>query len=65
MSNTTRQIMGDGRQVRLRVLAGDRVVFERAARLSGLTFSAWIRLAMREMATRQLRQMGEEVPWLR
>jgi uncharacterized protein (DUF1778 family) len=53
------------RQLRLRVEPKDRVVFERAARLSGLTLSAWVRQAMRASAARELRAAGEEVPWLR
>jgi uncharacterized protein (DUF1778 family) len=51
------------RQLRIRIEPVDRAIFERAARLSGLTLSAWIRLSAREMASRQLANAGEATPW--
>lgn len=52
------------RQLRVRLSQRERDAFEEAARLSGLTLSAWARLAARELATRQLVGAGRAVPWL-
>ncbi len=54
---------GKGRQLRVRADPSERAAFERAARMSGLTLSAWIRMAGREMAARQLSNAGEKIPW--
>jgi uncharacterized protein (DUF1778 family) len=51
------------RQLRIRLKPADRAIFERAARLSDLTLSAWIRLSAREMASRQLANAGEPPSW--
>ncbi|HZT50876.1 MAG TPA: hypothetical protein VFA22_03035 [Stellaceae bacterium] len=51
------------RQLRIRCDPAERAVYERAARLSGLTLSAWLRMAARELATRQLHLAGETPPW--
>jgi uncharacterized protein (DUF1778 family) len=47
----------------VRLEPGERETFERAARMSGLSLSAWIRLAARETAARQLAYIGEKPPW--
>lgn len=51
------------KQVRIRVAPAERGAYERAARMSGLTLSAWLRLAAREMVARQFANAGEQVPW--
>lgn len=51
------------KQVRVRVPPLEREAYERAARMSGLTLSAWLRLAAREMAARQFANAGVAVPW--
>lgn len=52
------------RQLRVRLSYRERDAFEQAARLSGLSLSAWVRMASREMATRQLVGAGKAVSWL-
>lgn len=55
---------GKSRQVRIRVEPMEREAFDRAAKMSGLNLSAWMRLAAREMAGRQFSNSGVEVPWV-
>jgi uncharacterized protein (DUF1778 family) len=56
---------GKSRQIRFRTEAAEQQAFERAARLSGLTLSAWIRTVLREAAERRLSSAGEKAPWVK
>jgi hypothetical protein len=51
------------RVIQARVSVEEAGAFDRAARLSGLTLSAWLRVAARELASRQLVGTGEGSPW--
>ncbi len=55
--------LGNARQLRVRADPTEREFFERAAKFSGLTLSAWLRQACREAAARQLHSAGIKVPW--
>ena len=49
--------------VRLRLSVDEKRAFERAAELSGLTVSAWIRERLRRAARIEMEEMGERVPF--
>jgi len=49
--------------MRLRVEETEREGFEKAARMSGLTLSAWARERLRGAARRELTEAGEQVPF--
>jgi len=51
--------------VRVRVESIERQAFDQAAQMSGLTLSAWVRLAARELATRQLANAGQKPGWIK
>ena len=42
----------------------EKAAFNTAARLSGLSLSAWMRERLRSAAIDELRKMGKEVPFL-
>lgn len=54
---------GKGRQLRVRTGPDERAAFERAAMLSGVTLSTWVRQALREAAERRLLTAGERPEW--
>ena len=54
---------GKSRQVRIRVAPDERDTFDQAAKMSGLTLSAWVRFAARQEADRRFRDAGKETPW--
>lgn len=54
---------GYSSQLRFRSEPSEQHTFKRAAHLSGLTLSAWIRAALREAAERRLANAGEKTPW--
>jgi uncharacterized protein (DUF1778 family) len=49
--------------VRLRLTPEEKQAFERAAELSGLTLSAWVRERLRRAARIEMEEMGERVPF--
>lgn len=55
---------GYGRQLRVRLTPDEDAAFRRAAKLSGLTLSGWVRQSMREVAERRLLNAGETAPWV-
>lgn len=54
---------GYGRQLRVRLTPDEDEACRRAAKLSGLSVSAWVRQALREVAERRFINVGEQVPW--
>ncbi|MBL7810994.1 MAG: hypothetical protein JNL57_02125 [Bacteroidetes bacterium] len=48
-----------------RVTPEEKKDFERAAEISGLSLSAWIRLKLRAIAAKELKDMGEDVEFLK
>lgn len=50
--------------IQLRVLATEKEAFEAAAKLAGLTLSAWLRVRMRATSRLELEENGETVPFL-
>jgi hypothetical protein len=55
---------GKVRQIRVRVELIEQAAFEQAARLSGLTLSAWTRVTLRQEAEKRLANAGKKAPWL-
>jgi hypothetical protein len=55
--------MAKSHTMRLRVEDAERLGFERAAQVSGLTVSAWARARLRGAARRELTEAGEQVPF--
>ena len=55
---------GVGRQLRCRCSPVEREAFEDAARLCGLTLSAWVRMQLREAAERRLIVAGRAPGWV-
>ena len=55
---------GKSRQVRFRADPDEREAFDRAARMSGLTLSAWLRQVAREAADRRYASAGLKTPWM-
>jgi uncharacterized protein (DUF1778 family) len=51
--------------LRLRLGADEKIAFERAAEISGLTVSAWVRERLRRAARMELEDVGEQVPFAR
>lgn len=51
--------------LRLRVGADEKMAFERAAEISGLPVSAWVRERLRRSARMELEDAGEQVPFAR
>jgi hypothetical protein len=56
---------GYSRQIRFRTEPGEQTAFEQAARLSGLTLSAWIRVTLRKEAEVRLANAGAKAPWIK
>jgi hypothetical protein len=54
---------GKSRQVRVRVEPVEHEAFRRAARMRGVTLSAWVRMAGREVVERQFANSGTPIPW--
>lgn len=54
---------GKGRQMRVRTSPEEWDGFHRAADLSGIKLSVWVRLALREAAERRLLAAGERPEW--
>lgn len=54
---------GKGRQMRVRTGPDEYEAFERAAALSGVKLSTWVRQALREAAERRLGSNGEKPGW--
>lgn len=52
------------RQMRVRTEPAEREGFDRAAKLSGVTLSSWVRQALREAAERRLATVGEKPGWI-
>lgn len=50
--------------LRVRIDAEEQTAFRRAAELSGLKMSAWVRMCARQEATKQCVAAGIAVPWL-
>lgn len=50
-------------QLRVRVDQEEKAAFTRAASLSGLRLSAWVRASLREAAERRLMNVGAQPPW--
>ena len=51
-------------QLRFRCTQEEKDAFERAARYSGLSLSAWTRITLREAAERRLANAADKAPWL-
>ncbi len=54
---------GKSRQLRIRAEPAEKAAFDEAARLSGLTLSAWLRSVCREAAEKRLASAGKEPGW--
>lgn len=54
---------GKSRQLRVRLEPVEDQAFTTAARLSGLSLSAWVRMNLREAAERRLTNAGRQIPW--
>lgn len=52
------------RYLQVRVQETERETFAAAAQLHGLDVSAWVRMTLRAAAKKDLRDSGEEVPFL-
>jgi hypothetical protein len=50
--------------LQLRLLATEKDSFQRAADISGIALSAWVRERLRAAARRELVEVGEQVPFL-
>ena len=50
--------------LQVRVEAEERSAFQRAADLSGITVSEWVRMQLRQAAERRLANVGETAPWV-
>ena len=50
--------------MRVRTEPAEREGFDRAAKLSGVTLSSWVRQALREAAERRLATVGEKPGWI-
>ncbi len=48
---------------RLRLSPEEKRAFQRAADLSGMTLSAWMRVVLRKVAAQELDQAGSSVPF--
>jgi uncharacterized protein (DUF1778 family) len=59
--------MADNKTDQLRVRLGkpELAAFEEAARLSGLSLSAWVRTACREAAEARLAKAGQKAGWVK
>lgn len=55
---------GFARQLRVRATPEEHDTFTRAAKLSGVKISSWVRMALRAEASRQLMNVGEKAPWV-
>ena len=55
---------GKERQMRVRTAPDEYEAFERAAALSGVKLSTWVRQALREAAERRLSTAGERPGWI-
>lgn len=55
---------GFARHLRVRATPQEHEVFTRAARLAGVRISTWVRTALRVEAARQLKNVGEDSPWV-
>ena len=53
-----------GRYLQVRVDDAEREAFAKAAAANGLDTSGWVRLRLREAARRDLKQAGEETPFM-
>ena len=51
--------------LRLRLGLDEKKAFERAAELSGLSMSAWVRERLRRAARMEIEDAGEQVPFAR
>lgn len=61
----TLRTTGLSRQVRFRVDPTEEAGFRQAARLSGLSLSAWVRIVLREAAERRIANSGGKAPWVK
>jgi hypothetical protein len=58
-----RKGLGRGLVFTVRAEGVEGEAFDRAARLHGMTRSAWMRRVCREAAVEELGRVGERVPW--
>ena len=50
--------------LQIRLSDTEKIAFERAAEMAGITLSAWVRERLRSVARRELTDAGEQVPFL-
>lgn len=51
-------------QMQVRLRQDEKAAFEKAARLSGMGLSTWVRQRLREVAKAELESAGQSVPFM-